>query len=102
MSKGKFTSKFSGKGYYIALILCAVAIGITGYLYYRTANQPEPAAQGQTGNTPSSVTPTDVQVVATQPAVHETDPAAQQAPEDRKSFGRADGGGVCHGLPGVQ
>jgi len=67
MSKGKFTSKFSGKGYYIALILCAVAIGITGYLYYRTANQPEPAAQGQTGNTPSSVTPTDVQVVATQP-----------------------------------
>ncbi len=28
----------SGKGYYIALVLCAVAIGISGYLYYRTAN----------------------------------------------------------------
>ena len=26
---------FAGKGYYIALILCAVAIGVTGYLYYR-------------------------------------------------------------------
>ena len=26
---------FSGKGYYIALILCAAAIGITGYLYAR-------------------------------------------------------------------
>ena len=24
-----------GKGYYIALILCAAAIGITGYMYYR-------------------------------------------------------------------
>ena len=24
----------SGKGYYIALILCAVAIGISGYMYY--------------------------------------------------------------------
>ena len=30
--------RFAGKGYYIALILCAVTIGISGYLYYRTAN----------------------------------------------------------------
>ena len=29
-SRGTF-----GKGYYIALILCAVAIGISGYVYYR-------------------------------------------------------------------
>ena len=36
-----FWQKFAGKGYYIALILCAVAIGISGYLYYRnTSNQP--------------------------------------------------------------
>ncbi len=34
---GKFAA---GKGYYIALILCAVAIGISGYLYYRNANHP--------------------------------------------------------------
>ena len=27
-----------GKGYYIALILCATAIGISGYMYYRNAN----------------------------------------------------------------
>ena len=38
MSKRKFGSSISGKGYYIALILCAVAIGITGYLYYSNAN----------------------------------------------------------------
>ena len=28
-----------GKGYYIALILCAAAIGISGYMYYRNANE---------------------------------------------------------------
>ncbi len=36
----KFWQSFAGKGYYIALVLCAAAIGITGYLYYRnTADQ---------------------------------------------------------------
>ena len=30
---------FNGTGYYIALILCAAAIGISGYLYYRSANE---------------------------------------------------------------
>ncbi len=44
--------KISGKGYYIALILCAAAIGITGYLYYR--NQPsEPSLQ----STPTGALP---------------------------------------------
>ncbi len=38
MANKKFSSMFSGKGYYIALILCAAAIGISGYLYYRNAN----------------------------------------------------------------
>ena len=39
MSKGKINWRsFAGKGYYIALILCVVAIGITGYLYYRFGN----------------------------------------------------------------
>jgi murein DD-endopeptidase MepM/ murein hydrolase activator NlpD len=39
MSK-KFTGRgFSARGYYIALILCAAAIGISGYLYYQNQNQ---------------------------------------------------------------
>ena len=38
MQNKKFGSGFAGKGYYIALILCAVAIGISGYLYYRNVN----------------------------------------------------------------
>ena len=42
MSNKKFGSA-TGKGYYIALILCAVAIGISGYLYYsnRTEDTPQ-------------------------------------------------------------
>jgi len=43
MSKKKFMSSINGKGYYIALILCAAAIGISGYLYYRNANK-DPAS----------------------------------------------------------
>ena len=35
MSKKLTGRGFGGKGYYIALILCAAAIGISGYLYYQ-------------------------------------------------------------------
>ena len=66
MSKKKFTGSMNGKGYYIALILCAAAIGISGYLYYRNANdtntdlQKDPVSSNQGGQG-------DVQAVATQP-----------------------------------
>ena len=40
----KFWQHFAGKGYYIALILCAAVIGITGYLYYQNATGKEPDA----------------------------------------------------------
>ena len=33
-------NRFSAKGYYIALVLCAAAIGVSGYLYYRNAAEP--------------------------------------------------------------
>ena len=38
MSDNKRSGGFTGKGYYIALALCAAAIGITGYLYYQSTN----------------------------------------------------------------
>ncbi len=65
MQKRKFSDAISGKGYYIALILCAVAIGITGYLYFRNAND----TTNQLENPPASdvVMDGDVQTVATQP-----------------------------------
>ena len=44
MNNRKNTGRsFAGKGYYIALILCAVAIGISGYLYYRNAGSDDAA-----------------------------------------------------------
>ncbi len=39
MKNKKFGNILSGKGYYIALILCAVAIGISGYLYYQNVSE---------------------------------------------------------------
>ncbi len=62
MSKKKFTGSVNGKGYYIALVLCAVAIGISGFLYYRNAEKPNKSANGET-----IVNPDDTPVVATNP-----------------------------------
>ena len=63
MSNKKRAWRNFGKGYYIALILCAVAIGISGYMYYRNATdkpQMNNPANVQSGGD-------DVQAVATQP-----------------------------------
>ena len=61
----KFWQRFAGKGYYIALVLCAAAIGITGYLYYRnaTGDSPDalvnaPADTGVEAGAPASDKPT--------------------------------------------
>ena len=64
----KQNKSISAKGYYIALILCAVAIGISGYLYYRNTND---VPSNLADNTPAQVGSTldgDVQAVATQPS----------------------------------
>ena len=72
MSKRKFSAKMNGKGYYIALILCAIAIGISGYLYYRNANDTDK----QMSNDPVDVVATeDLEAVATQPGT--TEPSAE-------------------------
>ena len=39
MSDKKSGGAMRGKGYYIALILCAAAIGISGYVYYNNAGE---------------------------------------------------------------
>ena len=63
MSKKKFGGSISGKGYYIALILCAVAIGITGYLYYRNTDTEAQQLQDTTIQADATVE-ADIQVVA--------------------------------------
>ena len=74
-------SRRGGQGYYIALILCAAAIGITGYVYYRNANQAEPVSVEETvGQVPALIEDeVDVPVIATQPAPKATKPAATEA-----------------------
>ena len=65
MSKKNSGVSFGGKGYYIALVLCAIAIGITGFLYYRNAQEPAVSLQDPTANTGTDKG--NVQAVATQP-----------------------------------
>ena len=92
MSKKKFGG-VSGKGYYIALVLCALAIGITGYLYYRNAEDPA-QLQDPTAAT-GSQDPTDrnVQAVATQPGGEQL-PATQPLPDKPKKTVRPVSGAV--------
>ena len=66
MSKNKFSGNISGKGYYIALVLCAVAIGISGYLYYRNTNEPS-AQQQELSPATVDVAQQDVPAAATDP-----------------------------------
>ena len=66
---------FAGKGYYIALILCAAAIGITGYLYSRNLNNTkqtmkvvgsEPTSEASTeASQPSGEEPTEKSALKT-------------------------------------
>ena len=63
--KFNFGKKFAGKGYYIALILCAVAIGVAGYVYFLSADQTE---EPQLGGSNQVINPgDDVQAGATLP-----------------------------------
>ncbi len=75
-----------GKGYYIALGLCAAAIAITGFVYYRNASREEPQLQASEpvqqviGTQPGE----DVPAIATRPALdQETQPATQPPKVDK-------------------
>lgn len=55
-------NRFSAKGYYIALVLCAAAIGVSGYLYYRSGNE-------KTADVPAAVTQQGLpEAVSTRPS----------------------------------
>ena len=78
MSKRKMNG-ISAKGYYIALILCAVAIGVSGYLYYRHTNNPnnlEHLPSAPVDATQSQ----EVEAVATNPGTESTVPEQTTAP----------------------
>ena len=68
MSKKKSSGGINGKGYYIALVLCAVAIGIVSFLYYRNNDSQDVSMQdAQTVAQADATQAGDVQAVATQP-----------------------------------
>ena len=73
----------AGSGYYIALILCAAAIGITGYLYYRHAS-PDKHLSESPATTPTG-SPEQVEVIATRPVVYQepTAPETTQPAEPK-------------------
>ncbi len=64
--KKQFLNKIADKGYYIALILCAAAIGISGYLYYRNANEEDPSLDNPSVDV-MNPEPTDPSTAPTKP-----------------------------------
>ena len=84
MSNNKKSAGMFGKGYYIALILCAAAIGISGYVYYRNVNQPEEMLQQPENEAQVAVAATEENVPAavTQPATQPTETTT--APTEKK------------------
>ena len=101
MQKKKFNTNVNGRGYYIALVLCAVAIGITGFIYYRNADKPQDTLQtpiNAIATTPNS----DVQAVATQPGgeMTPTQPAKKpskiQAPVAGKTVAEYSMDALCY------
>ncbi len=87
MSKKKFTGSVNGKGYYIALVLCAAAIGISGFLYYRNADKPNDSANnGTVGNSPN-----DQAVVATNPNGASADATADHQKQAIKTVAPVEG-----------
>ena len=82
MSDNKhFGRSFSGKGYYIALILCAAAIGITSYVYYANTRQEAEVLTEKAEYIPvgtMAAEAEDVPVLAPQPVPETTRPAAAE------------------------
>ena len=86
MSNKKFGGSVNGKGYYIALILCAVAIGISGYLYYSSANSGQQNGGDVTVAATNDQGDKDLQVVATQPKYDPTDGSDVNPTVNRKKL----------------
>ena len=89
MSDNKKTGRgFAGKGYYIALILCAAAIGITGYLYYQnTGEETEEVLQETAAEyIPAGTMDAEahVEAIATQPPAQTTAPTEPQTTQPAK------------------
>ena len=84
MSDNKHTGgSRSGRGYYIALVLCAAAIGITSNVYQRNTNTGEEVLVQDSGIMPvgtmTAEAEVDVPVIATQPTAGSAPAESTQA-----------------------
>ena len=80
MSNNNNKGGIYGKGYYIALILCATAIGISGYMYYRNANKTENQVQAAVSEDVAPQQEVDAPVIVIQPAQEDAVEAIATAP----------------------
>ena len=80
MSNNNNKGGIYGKGYYIALILCATAIGISGYMYYRNANKTENQVQAAVSEDVAVQQEVDAPVIVIQPAQEDAVEAIATAP----------------------
>lgn len=82
MSNKKFAST-NGKGYYIALALCALAIGVSGYLYYANANDEQTPKKDPDASVALTVPPQeqDVPAAVLKPDGETTGPVETTAPQ---------------------
>ncbi len=84
MSKKKFMEFLKEKGYYIALILCAVAIGISGYLYYQNDQHDMGSTMQSPDDQPSAITGGDVQTAVTTPDGSAVPTPTEPTPTEKK------------------
>ena len=77
-SKQSIFGKFAGKGYYIALILCAVAIGVSGYLYYRNVNGDGPSLENPDATVDVMNPGTDGSQTGSSPTDKPTEPSGKK------------------------
>jgi len=83
MSNNNRSGSFAGKGYYIALILCAIAIGITGYVYYQNTKTQEVSIQETIPEELPALSEEDtgIPALATKPAEQVPTVPTTQAPQ---------------------
>jgi len=80
MSENNF-KRSAGKGYYIALVLCAAAIGITSYVFYRN-DDTAPALEASAPMEQQE----DVPVLATQPKTPDITVPEATKPTEKKAL----------------
>ena len=80
----------NAKGYYIALALCALAIGVSGYLYYANANDETTEKDGPDVTVAATLPPQqqDVPVAVLKPEGEPTQPTETAAPQQQPTVTR--------------